>query len=352
MTFFEVFYDLFYLKRYILICMFFYTYANLCKIYAQFNKPLNEKDTLSVIFYNVENLFDNYDDPGQGDDEYTQNGLRRWSYEKFNTKIYKISQVLLSANDWKLPDLIGVSEIENRNVLNKLCSGTIMKEGHFNVLHKESPDHRGIDVGLLYNTNKLQIIDSGFYEVQIDTDVYSRDILYASFLCKTDTLHIFVCHWPSRFGGILNSKEKRMLASNILFKKYKEIINKNSNSKILIMGDFNDEPHDNSLKNLIEKAYVENQYLLNNLMEKKTKLGTLKYRNQWYVFDQFIVSSSLLISEIGYEVINHEKICFIPFVLVKDKKYLGVKPYRTFEGYKYIGGYSDHLPIRLRLYLN
>ena len=315
---------------------------------AQFAKDSIVSETLSVIFYNVENLFDDVDDAIQGDDEFTKNGLRAWSSFKYSSKIAKLSQVILASNNWNSPALIGVSEIENRNVVKKLCSNSILKKIGYKIIHKESKDRRGIDVALMYDPEYFFIIDSSFYEVELNDGTFSRDILYAKLGYCDDILHVFVCHWPSRYSGSYYSESKRMIASNVLFEQYSKLFSIYRNPKVLIMGDFNDDPNDKSARDLIKKSKFDENSALVNLMNDDFKYGTIKYQNRWFLFDQFIVSEGLLLDS-GLSVIGKPKICNLPFILIKDDKYLGMKPFRTFSGYKYIGGYSDHFPILIEL---
>lgn len=322
---------------------------HLYRLQAQQINSFDQLDSLSVLFYNVENLFDDIDDLNSGDDEFLSNGLRNWSSFRYKSKIKKISQVILASNKWEGPDLIGLSEIENRNVLNELSGNSLLNTIGYKILHKESSDHRGIDVGLLYNPQKISILDSAFYRLELSENTFSRDILYAKLKFLKDTLHVFVCHWPSRYSGALSSELNRMKASNLLLHQCVQIISKNSNSKILIMGDFNDEPNDKSLLNLTNNLMLNNKPLLSNLMDDEFELGTIKYKNQWYLFDQFIISNNLFKSKNGLRFLGIPQICSSSFLFIKDEKYLGNKPYRTFSGYKFIGGYSDHLPILIKL---
>lgn len=302
-------------------------------------------DSLSVLFYNVENLFDDINDESLGDDEFSYNGLRNWNSFKYKSKINRITQVILAANKWKSPAIIGLSEIENRNVLNELTNKSLLRHIGYNILHKESSDHRGMDVGLLYDPKLFSLLDSAFFELELSQNIFSRDILYAKFKFQNDTLHVFVCHWPSRYNGALSSEPNRMKASHLLLNQCEKIISNDNNSKILIMGDFNDEPNDKSLRNLL----INNNVLLYNFMADKFELGTIKFHNKWYLFDQFIISQNLLNCNNKLKASNKIHICSLPFLLTKDEKYLGQKPFRTFSGYKYIGGYSDHLPILIKL---
>jgi len=323
--------------------------ASLHNLQAQYINESFQSDTLTVLFYNVENLFDDVDDPSLGDDEFSKKGIRAWNGFKYKSKIKKISQVILAANNWEATSIIGLAEIENRNVLKELTSSSLLSRIGYKILHKESPDHRGIDVGLLYDPKKIVLLDSAFYEIELAEQTYSRDILYAKMKIHNDILHVFVCHWPSRFGGALSSENNRMIASEVLLNQCKRLLTENENSKFFIMGDFNDEPKDKSLSNLHDKLMLNNQAFLHNLMDNEFDLGTIKFQNQWYLFDQFLISNDLLKNDFGLQLYAKSQICSLPFLLVKDEKYLGIKPFRTFSGYRFIGGYSDHLPILVRL---
>ena len=312
-----------------------------------------------VVFYNVENLFDPEKDSVKNDVAFTPSGFYRWTYKRFYKKLNDMAKVFLAINGWEPPDIVGLAEIENANVLRKLCYATGLKAYHYRYVHYDSPDARGIDVALLYRKDRIEIIES--YPIPIvfpfEPNSKNRDILYAKALIASDTLHLFVNHWTSRFGGYGATIPKRNYYAQVLRGKVDSLLYINNNAYIIIMGDFNDYPTDESMvKYLQAKNYKteENQGTLFNLMfplvAEKNK-GTHKTQEFWGCLDQFIVSKSLLNNQSRWQIENREAIIFdAPFLLTTDEKHGGVKTFRTYSGPKYLGGYSDHLPIKI--YIN
>jgi len=311
------------------------------------------------VFYNVENLFDPEKDSVKNDEAFTPSGFYRWTYKRFYKKLNDMAKVFLAINGWEPPDIVGLAEIENANVLRKLCYATGLKAYHYRYVHYDSPDARGIDVALLYRKDRIEIIES--YPIPIvfpfEPNSKNRDILYAKALIASDTLHLFVNHWTSRFGGYGATIPKRNYYAQVLRGKVDSLLYINNNAYIIIMGDFNDYPTDESMvKYLQAKNYKteENQGTLFNLMfplvAEKNK-GTHKTQEFWGCLDQFIVSKSLLNNQSRWQIENREAIIFdAPFLLTTDEKHGGVKTFRTYSGPKYLGGYSDHLPIKI--YIN
>lgn len=326
----------------------------------------NTPNEISVLFYNVENLFDIKNDPLTSDDEFTPKGDRRWTYKRFLKKLNDLSKVLLNVSGWYPPELIALCEVENRYVLEKLLNDTPLQRFPYKIIHKESPDPRGIDVALLYNNEQFYPLEYQYFPLknQDDSDIRTREILYVSGIVnKSDTIHLFANHWPSRYSGLLESQSLRNLAARTLRNQI-EILHKNHpNPKIIIVGDFNDQPTDESLslhldaKNISESEsdIIPDTRKLYNLsypwMEDET--GTLKYQSQWSVFDQIIVSGSLLNTE-GSIFTKPEwaQIVKLPFLFENDERYGGQKTNRTYNGFRYQGGFSDHLPILLKLRFN
>ena len=327
--------------------------------------PHSLTPSLCIAFYNVENLFDPEKDPEKNDEAFTPTGFNHWTYNRFYKKINDIAKVFLTINGWEPPDIIGLAEIENANVLQKLCYHTGMKAYHYRYVHYDSPDARGIDVVLLYRKNKVKIAES--YPIPVvfpfESTSKNRDILYAKVLItgdtlasvSADTLHLFVNHWTSRYSGYGGTTPKRNYYAQVLRKHVDSLFAINNNAHIIIMGDFNDYPTDESMvKYLQAKNYnnEKNQGTLFNLMlplaGKNT--GTHKTQEFWGCLDQFIVSKSLLNNKNKWQIENGEATIFdAPFLLIPDEKYGGVKTFRTYLGPKYLGGYSDHLPIKIML---
>lgn len=344
------------------LLIFFCYFLCVCSVYSQSVLKGGEDDRgdFRLLFYNVENLFDSFDDSLKMDNEFLPDGVRHWTWEKYKAKTNKIGKVLLSAGGWEFPDLIGLCEIENRFTLDG-----IFKLGHFNkvgyeIIHKESPDRRGIDVALIYQPETFQPIDTSFLELIFKGDSISttREILYVKGKAlNSDTLHVFVNHWPSRWGGQLESEHRRISAARLLKKKISEIFGQNKNAKIIVMGDFNDYPNNKSLQEELKAneptKHIENSQLFNLAYPflASSSIGSHKYQGKWGMLDQFIVSSTLL-SKTGvlYCKPEHMRIYAPDFLLEEDKTYFGQKPYRSFVGYKFNNGFSDHLPIILDLW--
>ncbi len=306
------------------------------------------------MFYNVENFFDWFDDPLTNDDEFTPGGHMHWTHKRFRVKLNSICKVIVAAGEWTPPEIVSLAEVENRYVLDQLVSETPLLKYHYKIVHRDSPDPRGIDVALIYRSDRLQKITEKFFSVVYPDDDVSgtRDILYCSFKVNAkDTIHVFVNHWPSRSGGQLSSEEKRLYAASLLKFKTDSLFSQNKNAKMIILGDFNDQPYNKSLKEILEARSVEDipvsaaLYNLSFCLSENNSCGTHKYMGNWTVFDQVIISGALLgrdgtyLSPDGYQIFNP------PFLLEPDDKYLGSKPFRTYSGYKYHGGFSDHLPV-------
>lgn len=308
-----------------------------------------------LLFYNVENLFDTENDSLTLDDEFLPKGERFWNKRKLQAKLKRIYQTIMAAGEGTLPTAIGLCEIENLHILEMLLSETPMGKLGYKIIHKESPDHRGIDVALLYNSELFIPLDYQVYAVKNPEDkgFATRDILHVEGVIEADTFHLFVNHWPSKFGGVVETKPLRALAAQKL-KYVVDSLFAQRKFNVIIMGDFNDSPIDESLtKHLLARKTTDNveTNALYNLAYPKTEQGegTNKYHGKWEMIDQFIVGGKLLQTNIITE--ESFQIFKAGFLLEKDKNYLGEKPFRTYIGYKYNNGFSDHLPIILDLNL-
>jgi endonuclease/exonuclease/phosphatase family metal-dependent hydrolase len=312
------------------------------------------------MFYNVENLFDTRDDPNTSDEAFTPSGERRWTINRLNRKLINLSKVLLTSAGYIPLQIIALCEVENSFVLEMLIQNTPLKKFNYKIIHKDSPDSRGIDVALIYNPSEFHPLAYDYIPLTGAKDSVSdsREILYVTGIVQqTDTLHIFVNHWPSRYSGLLESRPKRALAARVLKREINQLQNRWESPKIIILGDFNDQPDDESLAlHLNAKpppkslpVFADTLYNL-SFQWKKAESGTLKYRDQWFVFDQIITSGSLLLNQKSiYTQKEWATIVKLPFLLEKDERYGGEKIKRTYYGYQYTGGYSDHLPVMLRL---
>lgn len=309
------------------------------------------------MFYNVENLFDTQNNPDTNDDEFTPNGDRHWTNSRLNTKLLHISKVILSANGFNPPDIVAFSEVENRTVLENLLTFTPLKSIPYKIIHKQSPDHRGIDVALLYHPDSFNPLEYQYYPLKSagGSVLKTREILFVKGVINgRDTLNIFVNHWPSRYSGLMESRDLRILAAQLLAQKIHDRLKENPNSKIIVLGDCNDQPTDESISKHLKSIAVTNpgsgNHIYNLSIEwLKQKIGTIKYQNQWMIFDQIMVSRALLQNYPDNISVDSAQIVELPFLLEPDKKYGGKKPRRTYNGFKYNGGFSDHLPVLLKL---
>lgn len=320
---------------------------------APLSKPsdsLNEPNR--VMFYNVENLFDVIDDSLTDDDAFTPIGKMYWTRYRYFDKINHIGKVILATGGWHTPDIIGLCEIENKDVLNDLVRSDALSKTSYGIVHYESPDKRGIDVALLYNRDRVRLLSAKALQVR-NHDLRTRDILYFKALLKNDTFHFFVNHWPSRSAGQLETERDRFAAAGLLKQTCDSIIMQSAFSHIVIMGDFNDEPDDESIKQILgaisafDPLSPQKIYNLSRCPSSYKIDGSLKFQGTWNLFDQIMVSGSLLMKVSGKIHVDKEgyRILENDFLLEADRKFSGYKPYRTYVGFKYRGGFSDHLPI-------
>lgn len=313
------------------------------------------KNSTTVVFYNVENLFDIIDDPQTTDEEFTPESAKKWDSEKYGNKINDLSRVLSSVNNKELPGLIGLAEVENIKVLEDLANSSALKKGDYGIVHYDSKDERGIDVALLFSKSEFKLIDSKPIPVVFGFDIVdvTRDILYLKGVTNDGkTCHIFVNHWPSRTAGEQESEIKRITAAVTLRNVVDNILNFENDARIIIMGDFNDEPTNKSLLQILnatnKRKNISNRDLFNLFYEihNTGTTGTIAYQNTWQVFDQIIVSPSLLKKGDGYYVnFDDGRIYSNESMLFTDPGTSFKSPDRTYGGNTYYGGVSDHLPV-------
>jgi hypothetical protein len=317
------------------------------EIFSSFAQNSQQRKA-GILFYNVENLFSPGHNEGKSDKEFTPDGERRWTKIRQRRKEDNISRVILYAGKWNPPVLVGLCEVEDLSVLKSLVFNTGLNNLSYSVVHYESPDNRGIDVALLYRSERFKVLHSSPKEVRTGPEKRpTRDILYVKgVLDGKDTLHLMVNHWPSRWGGEVQTAEKRMAASNVLRRLCDSILQNSPDARMVAMGDFNDAPDDESLKNLEGPLCNMARYAVGEMP------GTLKYRYEWECFDQILVSQSLLPGDsLGKLVLAKKEMNIIaaPFLLEDDPQYPGRRLRRTYRGYTYLGGFSDHLPVYLEL---
>ena len=293
---------------------------------------LAEKSSLRIVSYNVENLFDTKHDTLKNDSSFLPEGMHHWTYRRYQTKIDRIAQVLVNIGGWESVPLVGLCEVENARCLRNLCYK--LRRFHYKYVHYDSPDERGVDVALLYDSTRLSILNSRALSLSLDGDA-TRDILYMSALYEQrDTVHVMVCHLPSQLGGASNTDWKRQRAKSLIQSQIDSIFLFQPSANIVVMGDMNTSAQDD-LTGMV------------NLMIPMQKMGqgTHKYQGIWTCLDQFYVSHSIFPPSTA--------MIFSPqWLLEEDTKYLDYKPHRTYIGFRYNDGYSDHLPIVLHLRLD
>lgn len=311
-----------------------------------------QKQPLEVVFYNVENLYDTFDDPLIDDNEFLPDSANKWTMDRYQKKLVDLAKVLKVTSQDGLPEVIGLCEIENRRVVEELMATAPLNEAKWKVVHEESPDKRGIDVALAYNPSRLKELHHEKIRFSFDQDpeTTTRDILYVKFLSRKDTLHFFVNHWPSRRGGQGPSESKRLKAANMLLGKTDSILAIHPKAKIIVMGDFNDYPNNRSMTEVLNCAPTSNGKLTNLTHSfHEQGFGTYNYKGEWGMLDQFIVSNGLLSASKGYfttpttvSIVKEE------WMLFKEEGKESA-PSKTYGGPNYYGGYSDHLPIRMTI---
>ena len=325
-----------------------------------------ERGELRVAFWNFENFFDPFVDSTRVYNQFTENGSQHWTKSRFYKKRNNMYKAILALSENEPLAILGIAEVENHYVLNMLFNQTPLKTHNYRIVHYEDDDKRGIDVAMVYCIDKLQLVNTEVIKVinPNNKNYKTRDILYAKFYDRRgDTLHVFVNHWPSRYGGERETIKLRALAANTLKHKVDSLVFLHQTiPKIIIMGDFNDTPSDQSISEILgaisEKDYEklkhhDNLTHLVNLFTDGKKLGfegTLKHQYNWHIFDQIIITNSLINNDKGlvYKQ-NSATIFHASFLFEKDESFGGVKLFRTYVGPKYFGGYSDHLPVYINL---
>lgn len=314
------------------------------------------RDTLFVASWNLENLFDTIDDPGKNDEEFLPGSKKDWTDERLDKKLSNLAKVIHSMNNNKGPDILGVCEVEHESLLKEMIS-KYLSNMDYKTAYRESPDSRGIDNGLIFNSDKFKLISIKADTVHLSDGYETRLIFNANLLVANtnDTLHVFVNHWPSRIGGVDKTEPNRVAAASTLKNRIDYYYKQNKNSMVIALGDFNDEPSNESVSKTlgalpfncdsVPPQNRKNIDILFNLAYKTYKEGegSYKYRDNWDMLDQMIVSENLVKGQIKY-VCGSFKIFKPYFLITHSGKYEGT-PFPTYGGNRYLGGYSDHFPI-------
>jgi hypothetical protein len=323
-------------------CFFIYSF----QLPAQNNTHVR---TFRVAFYNAENFFDPIKDTTTTYSEFNLGGDHHWNFSRYHKKEQNIYKAIAAMGGWKGLSIIGLAEIENRKVLSDLIQNTPLHLENYRIIHYDSPDFRGIDVALLYRPKDFTPYFSKPIHISDpkDSTFRTRDILYVKGLLLSDTIHLFINHWTSRYGGMMKTIPKRVLEAKILMHQVDSIYKHNQNAKIFVMGDFNENPDDQGVKILTKKQ--KDSYVLTRVPASPlfgNAKGTIKSGAEWSTFDQLYISKNVNIKGSGLFVKDKSFHIFdAGFLLEKDKKNLGYKPDRSYIGFKYHGGFSDHLPV-------
>jgi predicted extracellular nuclease len=308
----------------------------------------------TVAFYNLENLFDTEDDQYALDDDFLPTSERNWTPKRYEKKIHKLASVISSLGPKEAqnaPVILGVAEVENKKVLTDLIEAKQLLEFDYDYVHYNSPDERGIDVALLYQTEYFEVVTSESISVLLYTEEgrrdFTRDILYVKGLLNNEPIHIFVNHWSSRRDGADETAHKRIKVANTVREKINHIQAEEQDPHIIIMGDFNDDPTSESIK-----EHLMDTDLYNPMEKLLTRYqGSLNYKGQWNLFDQIIFTTNFF----DYNKATHSFATadiFDEYFLTQWKGRFKGNPFRTYAGRKYLGGYSDHFPVYIRLKFN
>ncbi|MDR0792101.1 MAG: endonuclease/exonuclease/phosphatase [Chitinophagaceae bacterium] len=341
------------MPKFFLILLFaFFLYAS----YAQKQKFV----PVVIAFYNLENLYDTVHNPQVNDLEFLPTGDRNYTGKVYMDKINNLATVISQIGTDINPDgaaILGVAEIENDTVLNDLIHHPLLKERNYRFVHFDSHDARGIDVALIYNPKYLwtDSIHKLFVRLPAESkeNLYTRDVLRVSGKLLNDPVHLLVNHWPSRYGTAEQTEPARIAAAETNMTEIKKIQSKNENAKIILLGDFNDNPTNTSIVKIIDAKEKPEQTpvsgFYNPWKEKYAKgEGTLAFRDVWALFDQIIISQSLVMKKQDGLFYYQSKIFKQPYMLQEEGKYKDY-PKRTYNYLNYAGGYSDHLPVYIVL---
>lgn len=308
-----------------------------------------------LVFYNLENLFDTVDDPHTRDEEFTPGGAKHWTADRYVEKLRRLAQVLDSVGGGEWPAVVGVAEAENRRVLEDLTQKTRMAKGKYEIVHHDSPDVRGIDVALLYRRKWMRVLAEEALSVSYKEGrkARTRDVLYVKGLAGRDTLHFFVCHFPSMVGGEKQSEWKRLRVAELVRGRVDSLFAADSAAMVIMMGDMNgtaDTPAQQLLCPSADTAtfrtgelYNPGAYLL------KASFGSYCYRGRWQTLDHILVSGGMLNGTAPRQASRRTLVFSAPFLLEEDKSHFGFKPFPTYRGPRYYGGYSDHLPVYIEM---
>lgn len=309
-------------------------------------KPNNQ---YTIAFYNVENLFDIYDDPETNDDDFTPEGRKKWNEKRYKRKIKKLSSVISQLGVEEsgfTPAIIGLAEVENKQVVSDLITNENLKFAGYDIVHFDSPDERGIEVALLFRKKIFKLLHTETFTLFLtDEDGerdFTRDILLVKGELQSELIYFIVNHWPSRRNGTDETERKRIKAAELVHEIIAKIEEETPNPKIIIMGDFNDDPSSTSIKQHLVTQDFYNPF--ESILDKG--FGTSTYDKKWHLFDQIILSKSLMENS---NFLFDKAYIFDEKFLTEWKGKRKGDPFRTYIGKWHQGGFSDHFPVYITL---
>ncbi len=301
----------------------------------------------TIAFYNLENLFDLNDDKHTNDRDFLPTSVKKWTPKRYKNKLRKLGFAISNIGrreTGKHPAIVGLCEVENAKVIEDLLASKHLEDCNYKYVHYDSLDERGIDVALLYDAKAFEVITSETFTISLtDEDGspdYTRDILLVSGLLDGENIHVIVNHWSSRREGQKETEYKRMASSNKVGEIVTSLRLDNDDARIIVIGDFNDDPHSNSIKQLVS------DFNLYNPMEtlRSFSRGTTYHGRQWNLFDQVLISTNFFKTSDRLFEFSTANIFDEDFLKLFNGKFKG-SPYRTYIGKRYQGGYSDHFPV-------
>lgn len=320
-------------------------------LFNMFDMKEAPSTNITVAFYNVENLFDTDDDPHANDEDFLP--AQHWTEARYRLKLERLAEVIDRLGDDNGPEVLGLGEVENDKVIRDLLKQEGLKEKGYSYIHKDSRDRRGIDVALLYKPSVFKPFCSQAYRIHMpgNNHFITRDILLAGGVMDSDTVYFLVNHWPSRLGGEKESEPHRLAAAKRNKKLVDSLQAAHPGAGIIVMGDFNDEPYNRSIKEVLRAGNGKGPGLYNPFYEiGKAGKGTVRFKSEWELLDQIMLSGSFL-TRSRHRYISGSADIYDPLWLhYMEKPSNG--PFRTFSGKKYYGGYSDHFPVFLQLSAN
>ena len=311
----------------------------------------NSSETYTIAFYNIENLFDIENDPNTHDDDFLPTSAKKWTPKRYQNKLRKLGAVIskIGEDDTEIaPIIVGLAEVENKRVLSDLVNSKNLIEENYSFAHYDSSDERGIDVALLYKSDVFKLESSESFPVYIQNEKgerdHTRDILLVQGKLKDETLNIIVNHWSSRREGTKETEYKRIAAANVVNSIIKMLKKEDVNAKVIVMGDFNDNPNNNSLSLIEKESDLYNPFKTVWSQDK----GSQNYDFQWNLFDQILFSTNFFDTTNSSLEFENANIFNSEFLTQYHGKYKG-QPFRTYVGKKYQGGYSDHFPVYIQI---